>query len=633
MKKIFSLFTLCFAANFMMAQSNYIYSLDIDKIENDQIKITATTPKMEVDKIIYHFPKVIPGTYAIEDYGKYIEDFKAFDSKGQALQVVKEGLNNYVISNARQLASIQYLVNDAMDMTVKENKIFEPASTNIEAGSNILMNNAGFFGYLTGTENLPIQLNITKPEKFYGASSLKSNTTATQQIFEATSYHQLLDCPILFAEPDTAQFMVNNCKVTIACFDESGQPRAKEFYKNLKRDMEGIAKFLPKLPVDNYTFIAYVDDFTQFGDILNGERRPSAIEAVQMYRKFKNLGVGALEHGNSSVYYLANFGDSTKMTDLKVSNQLTGAAIHEFMHIITPLGLHSQHIGNFNYAEPVMSKHLWLYEGVTEYFATLIKFQAGIFTSKEFFDDISTKYKSGEKFPLEKMTFTEMSANVLDKKYHKQYGTVYTRGAVIAMLLDARIIELTNGKKTLKDVMLAMNTKYGKDKNFEEDALFQEMTDMVSPELMEFFNKYVDGKVPLDVEKSLAPLGLVYNTKVTTMRPRNPIDEENNDIKFKKGKIKTVGKAEWAGIQKGDKPVKGSYNKAFALPSATFINGKTDEYLPEGTVVDYEVERDGAIVKLPIKIKYVPLEKTIFLGENPNATEKQKMLWKVYQGK
>jgi predicted metalloprotease with PDZ domain len=27
---------------------------------------------------VYHFPKVVPGTYAIEDYGKYIEGFTAF---------------------------------------------------------------------------------------------------------------------------------------------------------------------------------------------------------------------------------------------------------------------------------------------------------------------------------------------------------------------------------------------------------------------------------------------------------------------------------------------------------------------------------------------------------------------------
>jgi hypothetical protein len=60
------------------------------------------------------------------------------------------------------LAKITYYVNDAMDKHVKKNKIFEPASTNIEANSNVVMNNGGFFGYLEGTENTNIAIHIKK---------------------------------------------------------------------------------------------------------------------------------------------------------------------------------------------------------------------------------------------------------------------------------------------------------------------------------------------------------------------------------------------------------------------------------------------------------------------------------------
>jgi predicted metalloprotease with PDZ domain len=46
---------------------------------------------------------------------------------------------------------------------------------------------------------------------------------------------------------------------------------------------------------------------------------------------------------------------------------------HEFFHIVTPLSIHSKEIQDFDYNDPKMSEHLWMYEGVTEYFANLSK--------------------------------------------------------------------------------------------------------------------------------------------------------------------------------------------------------------------------------------------------------------------
>jgi predicted metalloprotease with PDZ domain len=46
---------------------------------------------------------------------------------------------------------------------------------------------------------------------------------------------------------------------------------------------------------------------------------------------------------------------------------------HEFFHIVTPLSIHSKEIQDFDYNDPKMSQHLWMYEGVTEYFANLFK--------------------------------------------------------------------------------------------------------------------------------------------------------------------------------------------------------------------------------------------------------------------
>ena len=119
-------------------------------------------------------------------------------------------------------------------------------------------------------------------------------------------------------------------------------------------------------------------------------------------------GFGALEHGNSSVYYLPDFGNDM------VLDQMADVCIHEFFHILTPLGLHSEEIGNFNYIDPQMSKHLWLYEGITEYFAGISQVKGGVITRDEYIRSVlRQKIVTADRYPTDKMPFTEMSENVL----------------------------------------------------------------------------------------------------------------------------------------------------------------------------------------------------------------------------
>jgi predicted metalloprotease with PDZ domain len=630
MKKLFLIYlNTCIA--FAVNAQQYIYQLDIANIINDQILVTATVPKVSSNAVVYHFPKTVPGTYAVEDYGNYIQDFKAYDKNDKLLAATKQGNNDYLINQANELHSISYLVNDAMDMKVKENKIFEPASTNIEAGKNVLMNNGGFFGYLDNTELLPISILIKKPSNYFGATSLTTTRfNNTEQEFKAKDYHQLVDCPILFAAPDTATFKVNNATVTIACYDVTGQKRAKYFYNELKRDMEGVAKFLPQLPVDRYTFLLYVDDLTKFNGIFSGTDKIGFSKAIQLYKTFKSLGIGALEHGNSSTYYLANLGENLKMKDLKLENQLTAAAIHEFMHIVTPLGLHSQHIGNFNYANPVMSKHLWLYEGVTEYNAHLIKLQSGIYTKEEFLDEMNNKIRSGNSFPITKMSFTQMSENVLKKPFKKEYIHVYDRGAALAWLLDMRIIKLTNGAKTLKDVVLQLSNKYGKDKSFDESTFITEFVEMVDPKLQQFFDDYITGNIDWKLNEDLNNFGVSYIKKKTIKVPANPFSNDDNEIKLKKqvlnlfGKtVKKVYQGEFAGLQKGDMVENDTYKKIMQ-PKGKFV--------AENTLVNYPIRRNGSNITIPFKVVYVEDVVHNYLEFDAQPTVAQQKLWTTFIG-
>ncbi len=107
----------------------------------------------------------------------------------------------------RNWIRIEYFVNDTWDASTASNYIFQPGGTNIDEGKNVVINHHGFYGYLEGYKMLPYQLEITKPNSFFGATPLQKISPETwKDVFTAPDYVKLADNPIMYSEPDTASF-------------------------------------------------------------------------------------------------------------------------------------------------------------------------------------------------------------------------------------------------------------------------------------------------------------------------------------------------------------------------------------------------------------------------------------------
>src|SRR4051794_5928718 len=74
----------------------YKFLIDLVNVQEDKVKVELTTPVIASNTITFHIPKIVPGTYSDDDYGRYIEQFKAFDKKGDALTVTKSDANSWV---------------------------------------------------------------------------------------------------------------------------------------------------------------------------------------------------------------------------------------------------------------------------------------------------------------------------------------------------------------------------------------------------------------------------------------------------------------------------------------------------------------------------------------------------------
>lgn len=591
------------------------FILDISRVVNDQVKVVVDASQMhfgESPVVNFHFPATIPGTYATLDYGRFIHKFRAYDSTGVTLKVRKDQ-NTFTIDGVP--SKLEYWVSDTYDARIWRNKVFEPAGTNIQEGQNFLINASGFFGFFDGAEELPVQLEVRKDPMHYGVSALDSYIYGNTQNFHARNYHTFLDSPILFSQPDTTSFRLANAKVTLGVFTESGRELSQGIYDEVHTSMRAIEQFLGgTFPVDHYAFLFYIKDYSEFKEMVEGTNF-SVGKGFKLIREMWGQGFGALEHGNSSVYFLPDFGN-----DL-VLKEMADVCIHEFFHILTPLNLHSEEIGQFNYIHPKMSQHLWLYEGITEYFAGISQVKGGVISPSEYLGLLRGKIKSATQFPHTEMSFTEMSSGVLEQPWKKQYPQVYQRGALLGALLDIRIMELTGGQKTLRDVVLALSQKYGADQSFKDEEFIDIFVAEVHPDLQAFFDAYITGRQDLPVESYLSKVGVEYSANYRGPVLQDPLIWGGVKVKSKGGILQSIQPSKYKVVQRV-----GESNPLKLQPGDVVLSYEkalfdTQVPLKEGESFRLNVVRSGQLLKVPYPVHYQMGQKKDYIRFDPNADQ------------
>jgi predicted metalloprotease with PDZ domain len=486
-KRILNLFCFILISVISLAQGNvYNYKLNIRSVVDDKLQVLLTPPAITTDEVVFYMPKIVPGTYDIYDFGRFVSDFKARDAQGNLLTVDHSDVNAWKIKNARSLAAIEYWVEDTWDTEIKENFVFEPGGTNIQDGKNFMINTHGFFGYFDGMKTMSFKITVTKPQGFFGATGMTDVSFAsTTDIFTAENYNHLVDSPIMYTMPDTATINVGGAKVLISVFSPNKKVSGKFLASKLDEMLNAQMKYLGgKLPVEKYAFLIYLTDKT-------GGSGAS----------------GALEHSYSSLYFLM------EQEEEKIVQMIRDVASHEFFHIVTPLNIHSEEIGNFDFNNPQMSQHLWMYEGCTEYAAGHMQVMYGLISKEEYLDMLREKLYGAEQFK-DDLPFTEMSKGCLGE-HSKQYSNVYLKGALIGMCLDIKLRSLSGGKYGIQNLMRDLAKTYGKNKSFKDDELFAKITELTYPEIAEFFKKYVSGPNPLPIKEMFEMVGVTYIDKVT----------------------------------------------------------------------------------------------------------------------
>ncbi|HEV7782475.1 MAG TPA: peptidase M61 [Chitinophagaceae bacterium] len=590
------------------AQNSYRYSVDLNKVTNDQLTVELITPAIAKNEITFYFPKIVPGTYMNSNYGKYVHDLKAFDKNGKQLTVAQTGDNSWHITNATTIYRITYNAEDTWDSDIK-NKVYTMCGTNFEAGKNFVINTPGLFGHFEDMKKLPYDISFTKPAGFYAATGLKAvSSTNTNDVFHCVNTDELYDSPIMFSLPDTATIKVGNTDVLVAIYSPHKMTSAKFLAEHMKKLLMATKDYLMgRLPVDKYAFIWY----------FNGEQKPLSSS-------------GAWEHSYSSFY---SVGEAPQ--DESIGNWVDIAS-HEFFHIVTPLTISSREVKEFNFNETHLSRHVWLYEGSTEYYAHHVQVWGGLITPEQYLESLAGKINYSRSYFNDSLSFTELSTESAGK-HADQYNNVYMKGDLISACLDLYLLKLSGNMYHFKDLKHDLGVRYGKDKFFEDADLFDEIERLTYPGIKEFLLKYVQGTTPIPYETFFALAGVQYipreSTKAFTLGNSDiTVDSLRRIIVSEAADNDAFGKK--LGYMGGDELI--SLNgEALTVSNASGIVQKYYNTAKEGDPFKIVVKRKnekGKIETITLSAPAMMVEKIKMhqLRFDPNATKEQLELRKVW---
>ncbi len=604
------LFVLLFLGFQALAQQKVSYAIQLGKISHDQLIVEVKPPALKAGPVEYCFPKIVPGTYANYDFGRYISNFKALDASGKELKITKKSVNQYVIKEGQKIAKISYAVDDTWDSPEIEGEyVFEPAGTSFQADTLFALNTHGLLGYFKGFEKMAIELEISHPKNLFGASSIKSIQKGNKDLFRAQNYQEIVDAPILYSVPDTLTLTLGKSEVLISVFSPNHTINAEQIAEKIVPLLEAQKNYLGgDLPVKRYAFL------------------------IVLSEQLKNGNFGALEHAQSSFYYLPEGNIQT------LGQTIQDVCAHEFFHILTPLNIHSEEIGNFDFIQPRMSQHLWLYEGLTEYAAHHMQVKYGLTDLGQFMSTIQEKWQTMHMQYNNEIPFTEMSKKVLDT--HKdQYSNVYQKGALLGFGLDLTLRKGSNGTYGTQDMMRDLAKEYGPNKSFKDDVLFDKLVQITGQAgLAEYFKNYITGNKELPLNAWLNEIGYALRDKHEANE--NPTYSLTLGFDFQALSVNSESKRVYIGAEPGinefgkslDLRAKDELISVNGLPLdiSNFVKS-TEEFIQKirvGEVFDLEIARpngqggfDIYHLRAPFERTKVDAQNTIYELKNPTEAQ------------
>ena len=483
----------------LFGQVGIVAHVDLRDQASDRLKVELIVPPLGDAPLFFALPRIVPGIYGAMDHGRLAGTVEAFDGDGNPMPIERVEVGRWRLPDPRGLHRITYSVDDGWEeFDIRFTMGNYRSSEGTVKPEAVVINHNTMLGYFEGHEHLPYTLHLKKPAAHYAATSLpRTEETPEMVTFQAKSYRHLVDNPMMISPADTAHIRLPDINVLVACHSTTGKAIAQDVAQHIRPLLADQRDYLGgTLPVKDYTFLIY--------------HNPSDREGSSM--------ADGLEHSASTLILLC-----MPLDREAIAGSVYGIASHEFFHTLLPLSVHSEEIEHYDFRAPRLSRHLWLYEGMTEYFAIHMPIKQGRQSLEEFLAAINRKLEMMRKFP-DDIALTTLSQEAMARQ--DQYYNFYLKGTLFCMGLDIMLRERSQGAYGVQDLVRDLQRDFGPGKPFKDEELFSTIERLTGPDVREFLQHHLEKPDALPVADWLAKAGLVQSPEGSVIASPAPGREQ-----------------------------------------------------------------------------------------------------------
>ena len=451
------------------------YTLSFPKPETHYVEVNAVFPTQGRSQVDVAMAVWSPGSYLVREYERHVENVTASGADGSHLAVEKTRKNAWRVTSATgPSVTLSYRVY-AREMGVRSNWV--------ESAFAMLNGAPTFITLADMSVPRPHEVRITLPAGWKRSmSGLPEGSSPNTYV--APDFDTLVDSPIVVGNPDVHEFMVDGKRHYLVNTPAAPTFDGERAAKDLERLVQEQRTMWGVLPYDKYLFLNMI---TEAG--------------------------GGLEHKNSTLLMTNRWTTRTRRAYVAWLELCS----HEYFHAWNVKRLRPIELGPFDYENEVYTRSLWIAEGFTDYYGELLVHRAGLSTRDEYLEALSNQIETLQTTPGR---LVQSAAGASFDAWIKQYRpdenspnvsiSYYTKGAVIALLLDAKIRKATNGAKSLDEVMRAAYARYSGARGYTPEQFRQVAEEVSGLNLQAFWDTAVEGTGELDYTEALEAFGLRF---------------------------------------------------------------------------------------------------------------------------
>jgi predicted metalloprotease with PDZ domain len=364
----------------------------------------------------FMLPHWRPGRYELQNYARLVSNVVATDGQGNALPIDKYSSQGWEVRSevpTRLRLSYVFFANQA------------DAGGSYFDATQLMVNGINLFMYPEGGESMPCRLRLDLPDGFRLSGGLAQE--GDDFVFE--SFHQLVDSPFL-AGTDLQHhcFEVSSLAVHLWFLGDC-RPDFARLERDIRRYSQTQLDLFGQCPVADYHYLYLM--------------------LPQRYRH-------GVEHHRSTVIAM---GPGRDVMQPDMYRSLLEISSHEFFHTWNVKALRPAEMWPYDYRQENYSRLHYVTEGVTTYYGDLMLWKSGIWTLDQWLSSINGElarhYQMGGK---DYTSLSEASFDSWVNGYHNEglpnrRISFYTKGYLVAMLLDFDLRKSTNHGVSLDTVM------------------------------------------------------------------------------------------------------------------------------------------------------------------------------------